>query len=217
VALIDIILGPIESLFNRVFGGTVVGKLVAKIKDGVQHVLSIADRITQLASSVRGEVDAFRNWKEDFQIKNKVINLPKAVERTADLVTEVRTSWDDILQIVKDVSETIKGGGNPEQEAEEVAADLGDLSNIGESLLKKLPKLSKGFEKMLGVVSLIVDGLIQWSDIIDKLQTIVDTVRDLRLEIETGSTIFLFQGNKRRTVVLDDGTTMKIRVGNLHS
>jgi uncharacterized protein Yka (UPF0111/DUF47 family) len=217
VALIDIILGPIESLFNRVFGGTVVGKLVAKIKDGVQHVLSIADRITQLASSVRGEVDAFRNWKEDFQIKNKVINLPKAVERTADLVTEVRTSWDDILQIVKDVSETIKGGGNPEQEAEEVAADLGDLSNIGESLLKKLPKLSKGFEKMLGVVSLIVDGLIQWSAIIDKLQTIVDTVRDLRLEIETGSTIFLFQGNKRRTVVLDDGTTMKIRVGNLHS
>ena len=217
MGLFDTLLIPIENLFNRVFGGTIVGKLVNKIKDGVQHVLTIADRITALASSIRTEVDAFRNWKEDFNFKNKVINLPKAVDRTQDLVTEIRTSYDDIVAIIKDVSETIKGGGNPEQEAEEVAADLGDLSNIGESLLKKLPKLSKGFEKMLGVVSLIVDALIQWSDIIDKLQTIVDTIRDVRLEIETGSTIFLFQGNKRKTVLLEDGTTMKIRVGNLHS
>ncbi len=215
--LIDKALSAVNDLFSRIFGGTIVGKLVNKIKDGIQHVLTIVDRITRLAQSIKAEVDAFRNWKEEFQIKNKVINLPKAIERTQDLVTEIRTSYDDIVQIVKDVSETIKGGGNPEQEAEEVAADLGDLSNVGESLLKKLPKLSKGLEKMLGVVSLIVDALIQWSDIIDKLQTIVDTIRDVRLEIETGSTIFLFQGNKRKTVTLDDGTVMKIRLGKLHS
>jgi len=193
-----------------------VGKLVTKISDGVQHTLTLLDRIQTLVDSIKSEVSAFRNWKEDFQIKNKVINLPKAVERTRALVTEVRDAWTTILDIVKQVSETVKGG-DAAADAEEVAADMGDLSNVGKSLLEKLPKLAKGLEKILGVVTLFVDALIQWSSIIDELQTIVDTVRDLREEIETGATIFLSQGNRRKTVVLEDGTRMKIRLGNLHS
>ena len=215
-SLIDQALSQLSGLFSRIFGGTVVGKLVDKITEGISHILTLVDRINTLVSSVITEVDAFRNWKEDVRIKSRVINVPIALTRTADLVTEVENAWNSIIDLAKSFKETVKGGGDPQAEAEEVAADLGDLSNVGESLLKKLPKLSKGLEKLLGVVSLIVEGIITWSDAIDDLQSIVNAVRDLRIEVETGDTLFLSQKNKRKVLQLADGSSIKIRVGNLH-
>jgi hypothetical protein len=132
------------------------------------------------------------------------------------LVNEVKEAWASIQDLAKSFKETVKGGGDPQAEAEEVAADLGDLSNAGESLLKKLPKLSRGLEKLLGVVSLIVEAVITWSSAIDDLQSIVDAIRDVRIEVETGDTLFLSQKNKRRVVQLEDGSSIKIRLGNLH-
>jgi hypothetical protein len=114
---------------------------------------------------------------------------------------------------MKDFREKV-GGQNAAQEAEEVATDL--EGGAGESLLKRLPRLSRGLEKMLGVVSLVVDALISWSDAVDKLQTIVDEITRLREAIEKGDLIFLKQSNPRRMQTLSDGTKIKIRVGNLH-
>jgi methyl-accepting chemotaxis protein len=215
--LIDQALSQLSGLFSRIFGGTIVGKLVDKITDGVSHILTLVDRINALVSSVITEVAAFRNWKEDVRVKSRVINVPKAIDRTADLVKEVEDAWTSIKDLAQSFKETVKGGGDPQAEAEEVAADLGDLSNVGESLLKKLPKLSRGLEKLLGVVSLIVEAVITWSSAVDDLQKIVDAVRDVRVEVETGDTLFLSQKNPRRVVQLEDGSSIKIRVGNLHS
>jgi hypothetical protein len=214
VALIDIILGPIERLFDHIFGGTVVGRLVTKIRDGIAHILTLVQRIEHLISSIKSEVHQFSTWKEDLQIKSRVISIPAAVEHTQDLLQGAKDAWQAILDLIKDFKEKTTGG-DPKAEAEEMASDL--EGGAGESLLKRLPKLGKGLEKLLGVVTLIVDSIISWSDAVDKLQTIVDEVTRIREAIEHGDLIFLKNRNPRRVVKLQDGTTMKIRIGNLHS
>jgi hypothetical protein len=213
VALLDTLLGPIEALFNRVFGGTVVGRLVAKIKDGVTHILTLVDRIQHLIESVKSEVAAFASWREDIRFRTRVVSIPAAVQKTQDLIQGARDSWAAIVALMKDFREKAIGE-NPTQAAEEVGAEL--EAGSGESLLKRLPRLSKGLEKLLGVVSLIVDAVISWSDAVDKLQTIVDEVTRLREAIEKGDLIFLKQSNPRRIETLSDGTKIKIRVGSLH-
>jgi len=216
VGLFDSLLQPIVDLFNRIFAGTVVGKLVNKIIQGISHISTLVTRIENLISSIKDEISAFANWKEMVHFKSRVINIPKAVEQARDLVGEVIDAWHAILSLVNDIKEKLSGAENATEEAEEMASDFEEVG-IGESLLKKLPKLSKGFEKLLGVVTLIVDSVISWSDAVDKLQDIVNAVSDLRDAIESGDTIFLSQKNGRREVPLAQGGAIKIRVGGLHS
>jgi hypothetical protein len=52
---------------------------------------------------------------------------------------------------------------------------------------------------------------------VDDLIAIVQALKDIRINIETADAIFLQNKNARKTVKLADGTSMKIRVGNLHS
>lgn len=213
MGLFNQLLAPIEALFDRIFGGTVVGRLVAKIREGISHILTLVQRIQHLVDSIKTEITEFSHWREDIRFKSRVISLPAAIEKTRDLIQGARDSWAAIVALMKDFREKV-GGENAAQDAEEVAADL--EGGTGEGILKRLPRLAKGLEKLLGVISLIVDAVISWSDAVDKLQTIVDEVTRLREAIEKGDLIFLKQSNPRKTLTLTDGTKIKIRLGNLH-
>jgi len=215
VGLIQTLLHPLEDLFNRIFGGTIVGKLVAKIRDGIGHVTTLLSRIQTLVDSIKGEVSAFKNWREDVRIRSRVISIPAAVDQTKDLINELRDAYQAVIDIVQGIKEQLNAK-SAEADAEEMASELGELGDVGESLLKRLPKLSKGLEKALGAITLVVEMVIFWSNIVDELQKIVDAIRDLREEVESGSTIFLSQKRKRKTVKLADGGSIKIRLGNLH-
>jgi hypothetical protein len=187
--------------------------LVAKIREGISHILTLVQRIQHLVDSIKTEITEFSHWREDIRFKSRVISLPAAIEKTRDLIQGARDSWAAIVALMKDFREKV-GGENAAQDAEEVAADL--EGGTGEGILKRLPRLAKGLEKLLGVISLIVDAVISWSDAVDKLQTIVDEVTRLREAIEKGDLIFLKQSNPRKTLTLTDGTKIKIRLGNLH-
>ena len=215
MGLIQTLLHPLEDLFNRIFGGTIVGKLVAKIRDGIGHVTTLLSRIQTLVDSIKGEVSAFKNWREDVRIRSRVISIPAAVDQTKDLINELRDAYQAVIDIVQGIKEQLNAK-SAEADAEEMASELGELGDVGESLLKRLPKLSKGLEKALGAITLVVEMVIFWSNIVDELQKIVDAIRDLREEVESGSTIFLSQKRKRKTVKLADGGSIKIRLGNLH-
>lgn len=215
MALLDIILGPIERLFNSIFGGTVVAKLVSKVTEGITHVSTLVERITHLIDSIKSEITHFANWKEDIRIKSRVINIPKAVEKTQDLIVGLKASWQAVLALIEDFKTAVKGG-DPKAEAEEMAADLESLDNIGTKLLQKLPKLARGLEKLLGVVTLIVDAVITWSGAVDKIQTIVDEITRIREEIESLESVFLSQRNPRKRLKLAAGGSIRVRVGNLH-
>jgi hypothetical protein len=120
-----------------------------------------------------------------------------------------------VLDLVKEVRGKVAGTSNPTEEAEEAIADIENSSF--KTILEKFPRLFKAFEKLLGFVAIILDALESIIKGVDDLTTIVEALKAIREDIETGGPLFLKQTNKRRTETLADGTKIKIRLGNLHS
>lgn len=191
------------------------GKLLDYLKQSYDHLTTIFDSAQMLTQSVIDEVNAFRNFKEDVRFKQRVVNLETAIQKTRDLIEGIPAAWKAIIDIVQQFKKQITAEGNPLEEAEAVTEDL-ESGGIT-TLIKRFPALGRALERLLGVLALIVQALEGIVNTIDDLQTVVDEVRRLRLEIEKADTIFLSQSNPRRTVRLENGTTMRIRVGKLHS
>jgi hypothetical protein len=206
------LLQVLTDLFNRLLG-PIFGKLVGKVRDFVSHVANIFTDLNTLWDSVQAEIDAWKNFKEDIRVKSRVINVPKAVEQTKNLVVGLADAWHAILDIIKNFKEKL--GTDAKAEAEEAAGDLEESG--AEGLLKRLPRLAKGLEKLLGVLTLVVDALASIVDVIGDLQTIVDELKRIREEIESAESIFLQQKNPRKTVKLADGRSIRLRLGKLHS
>jgi len=163
----------------------------------VKHFTGTFDAGLQLFHSFASEIDAFKNFKEDFRIKNRVVNIERAITKTKELVQGLFDSWKAVLDLIKNVSTKIEIGGA----AEVVEA----ASGIG------LPVA------LVNAIVLIVEILDTIRNVIDDLQTIVDEVTRIRQAIESADTIFLPQHNARKTVKLAGGGSSRIRLGKLHS
>lgn len=205
-----------SSLWKRVltFLGP-VGKLITKVGETftkLTHVFELADH---LKDTVLGEIDAWRNFKQDIRISQRVIQIERAIEKTRDLIEGIPEAWRSVIDIIKTAKAQIGGAESPVEEAEAAAEDL--ESGGVKAVLEKFPKLAQGLEKLLGVLAIVLQALDSVVNVIGDLQQIVDELKAARLEIEKLDTIFLSQSNKRKLVKLADGTTMKIRIGNLHS
>jgi hypothetical protein len=104
------------------------------------------------------------------------------------------------------------------EQAPEAGELLADVEEGGtKTIVDLFPKLGKAAEKILGVLGALVVALEQAVNLIADLQTIVDELKRIRLEIEKLDTIFLQQDNKRKYLKLANGKTIKIRLGKLHS
>lgn len=216
MALSDIIGRLLEPILRRIkealgpFGK--IFEIIGRFWTNLTHV---RQNIQKLVDSIKGEIDAFKNFKEDISFRTRVINLPKAIDKTQEFIQQIRSGWDAIVDLWKELHAKLEPAGNPTEEAEQA---IKDIQQSGfKDILEKFPKLLKGAEKVLGFVVIVADALESILNAIDDLQRIVDTVKALREEIETGSTIFLNNKNPRRTVKLKDGGSIRIRVGNLHS
>lgn len=194
------------------------GKVLDQLKLAYEHISGLWDASVKLKDSILGEIDGWKTFKQDIRIKQRVIQLERAIEKTRDLVEGIPESWNAIKDIISQVKDKIKegGGGNPVAEAEEAATDLESGGAI-KTLLQKFPKLAKGLEKLLGALAIIVEALDGLRNVVDDLQTIVDELKALRLEFEKLDTVFLSQSNKRKTLRLEDGSTIRVRLGKLHS
>jgi hypothetical protein len=203
----------IDSLLSRLLGPA-FHRVLDQVRKFVDHVTNIFGDSVTLIDSIKSEIDAWRNFREDVRVKSRVINVPSAFEATKALIVGIGDSWRAIIDIVKNFKEKLNAE-SPAQEAEDAAADL-EEGGIG-TILKRLPKLAKFLEKALGILAIVVDALDSIVNVIQDLQTIVDEIKRVREEIESAESLFLQQKNPRRIVQLADGTTMKIRVGKLHS
>lgn len=216
MALSDIIGRLLEPLLRRIkealgpFGK--IFDILSKFWNNLTHV---RENIQKLVDSIKGEIDAFRNFKEDVSFRTRVINLPKAIDRTQEFLQTIRSGWDSIVELWKELHTKLEPAGNPTEEAEQAIQDI-EQSGF-KDIIKKFPKLLKGAEKVLGFVVIIADALESILTVIEDLQKIVDTVKAIREEIETGSTIFLQNKNARKTLKLKAGGSIRIRVGSLHS
>ena len=209
-------------LFNPLLNGIKTllgpfGRAFDLIRHLWQNLTDGFEKGKELAGLVRGEIDAWRHFREDINFRTGVVSLPAAVQATKDLVAGVVEAWHAAVDLFGKVKGklTESAGPNPTEEAEQA---LKDIESSGfKSILKQFPKFAKGLEKALGFVAILVDTLDNLLDAIDDLLAIVNALKDLREEIETGKTIFLQQKNARKTLKLKDGGSIKIRVGNLHS
>ena len=196
-------LGPFGKLFD------LVGKTFSGFRDSFNTGI-------ELANEVRTEINEWRNFREAVPVRTGVVSLPAAIDHTEQLLDQIKAAWDSIVDLAKELQKQARGQQeSPTEEAEQALKDI-EGSGI-KGILEKFPKLARGLEKLLGFLAVIVGALESIQKAITDLKNIVDAIKGIREEIETGSTIFLQQKNQRRTVRLDDGTSMKIRVGNLHT
>lgn len=204
-------------------GEEYVSKLIAPIVAPLRPVLTVLgdlrgstiglfDKITKLTTTCKEEYEAIKNFKEDLHWKGRVVNAPQVVKKIKRL-TEIPA---EVVARIKDLIETIReeaGGKTPAELAEDAVDSLEGIAEF-RGLLERLgPKLAKGAEKLLGVLAILVDVIIQWNRAIDDLQKIADDVREVRLDIEKLDLIFLPQNNARRWVTLDDGRRSRWRIG----
>jgi hypothetical protein len=209
-------LSGITDAISGFFGA--LGKLVNPITQSVTHVTNIFSAAEKLKQSVVDEIDGWKNFKQDIRLRQRVINLESAIQKTKELIEGIPAAWNSIKDIVKQAKDSF-AQASPEAASNELTAEFSEgLSESGiRGLLSKFPRLLKGLEKALGVLAVIATALEQIANVIDDLQTILDELKRIRLEIEKLDTIFLSQSNPRKTLKLSDGKTIRIRVGKLHA
>lgn len=207
------LLQPLIDAIKRALGPfgkalDLISKFFTGFRDSFNKGLSLSEEIIT-------EIREWRNFKENIHVKQRVINLPIAIDQSIALLDQIKAAWNAIIDLAQQIKKQAQGQTeDPTTEAEEAVSDI-ESSGV-KSILEKFPKLAKGLEKLLGFLAVAVGVLESIQSAIDDLSNIVAAIRGIREEIETGSTIFLSQSNPRKTVTLEDGSTMKIRVGNLH-
>jgi phage-related protein len=213
MALFDTLLTPILNAIKTLLGP--FGKLFDILGRFWENLKTLGSRAQNLIASIIAEVNAWKNFKEDISFRTRVINVKKAIEQTQAFIDQLSAAWTAIKDLVQNIKTKFQTAGDPVGDAK---AAVDDIESSGfKGLLEKFPKLAKGLEKVLGWVALIADTLETISNSIDDLQAILDTITAIREEVETGSTVFLQQKNPRKSLKLSDGSTIKIRVGQMHS
>jgi SMC interacting uncharacterized protein involved in chromosome segregation len=173
-------------------------KLFKNVKQTFLHLTGVISAGQTLFDTVRGEIDAWKNFKEDIRIKSRVINLESAIRKTRELILGIPQSWRAILDIFSQVRKAIQKDIAAEEGAALLAVETAGLSEI-----------AVGIGILYQVLSFV-------ADIIQDFQTIVDELKRLRLEIEKLDTVFLQQDNKRKRIKLANGKRIRVRIGALH-
>ena len=211
MALSDLF-NPLLEAIKRALGP--FGKLFDLLGRFWTNLQTLGSRVQQFITSIIAEINAWKNFRENISFRTRVINVKSAIEKSEEFVQQLSAGWTAIKELVTQIKSKFQTAGDPVGDAK---AAIDDIEASGfRGIIQKFPRLVKGVERVLGWVALIADTLETISSSIDDLQQILDTISAIREEIETGSTIFLQQSNQRKTLKLDDGTPIKIRVGSLH-
>jgi hypothetical protein len=174
-------------------------KLFKNVKQTFLHLTGVISAANVLIDTVKGEIDAWRHFKEDIRIKSRVINLESAIRKTRELIAGIPASWHAALDLISQIRKAVQKDIVAEEGAALLAVETAGLSEV-----------AVGIGILYQVLSFV-------ADVIQDFQTIVDELKRLRLEIEKLDTVFLQQDNKRKTLRLPDGRRVRFRVGKLHA
>jgi len=170
-------------IFNIVTGlSGIFDKIDALEQDGAQ-----------LVSQIKGEVEAIKRFKHDPKWKTRVINVPKAYDKTKEFVVSVVDELHDALASLISNIKAIKGSGAP----------ISDPRAGG----------GGGVGTVLGDITKVALFVQECDNAIKALSGFVDALRKIREELETFDDLFLGQTNKRKRVA--DAKPF-LRLGKLH-
>jgi hypothetical protein len=182
--------------FKQILGD--LGKVFTNFKRTYEKFTGVFTAAHKLFDTVVSEIAGWKNFKQDLRLKQRVINLETAIQKTRDLIQGIPASWHAVVDLFSQIKSAIARDVVEEEGAALLAVETAGLSEI-----------------VVGL-TIIYQVLSFVTSTIDDLQTIVDEVMRFRLEIEKLDTIFLSQSNKRKTLKLADGKTIRIRLGKLH-
>lgn len=206
------IFNPLLAAIKRALGP--FGKLFDLLSKFWTRITKLWTNLSKLVDSITSEIAEWKRFKEDIRYRTRVISIPAAVEKTRQFIEQIVAARDAILDLWDILKSKFEGTANPTEEAEQAIQDI-EASGLHD-ILTKFPRLLKGAEKVLGFIAIVADALESVLDAVDDLQRIVDVLKSIREEVEHGSTVFLSQSNRRKTLKLADGGTIKVRLGNLH-
>ena len=176
-----------------------LGTLFTDFKNTFTKITGVVDSVVHLFNSVKEEIAAFKNFKQDLRFKSRVVNLESAIQKTRDLILGIPASWRAILDLISNIKKAI---------AKDVAAEEGAAILAVETA---------GLSEVVVGLTIIYQVASTVENVISDFQTIVDEITRFRKEIEKLDTIFLSQSNKRKSLKLEDGSSIRVRVGKLHS
>ena len=211
--IIDRLLAPIFDKIKQVFAPFT--KLVDFIFHFWTKLQETGTKINSLIALVLSEVSEWQNFRENLAFRTKVTNASVLIEGVREFWAQMVAAWNSIQDLVREIKGKFAGAG--EDPAQEVREAIKDVEESGfKNILAKFPRVLKGAEKLLGFVAILLDAMTTILAAIDDLTTIVEALKAIREDVETGGPLFLKQSNPRKTIRLADGGTMKIRIGNLH-
>lgn len=215
--VIDKLLAQLTALFQPVVGP--IQKLWSILKGMFNAIVEVIPATIALVKLVASEVSEWKNFKESVSIKG-VISLSSVQAKIQDLIQEILSAWHSLVDLFTGGFKRV--AGKPFEDAAAAAEELENLfSGLGKlglsNFLKEIgPKLEKAGGKLFEVLAIVQAVAEELLHVVNDLNDIVVATKDVRETFEHGAGLFLKQTNPRRVVKLEDGTTMKIRVGNLH-
>ena len=163
-----------------------------------KKITGVVDSVVHLFNSVKEEIAGFKNFKQDLRFKSRVVNLELAIQKTRDLILGIPASWRAVLDLISNIKSAIAKDVAAEEGAAIIAVETAGLSEV-----------------VVGL-SIIYQVASTVENVISDFQTIIDEISRFRKEIEKADSIFLQQDNKRKTLKLADGKSVRIRLGKLH-
>ena len=215
----ETILNKLKALFEPVL--TPLSKLWNILKGMFTAIVEVIPATIALVKSVASEVNEWKNFKENISFTGGVINLQSVKDRIQRLIEEALAAWHSLVDLFTGGFRRVVG--KPFEDAEAAAEELESLfEGFGKIGLKDFlaeigPKLEKAGGKIFEVLAIVQAVAEELLKVVQDLQSLVDFTRDVRETFESGEGLFLQQKNKRKTLALDGGGKIKIRVGKLHS
>src|SRR6266480_2114507 len=126
-------LSSIKSAFSLEHLKTIIsdlGKLAQNNTTVFSKAKDIFGNVQQLFDTVKGELDGWRNFKQDIRLKSRVVNLESAIQKTRDLIKGIPDSWHAILDVISQIKSAFAKDVAGEEVAALLAVETAGLSEI---------------------------------------------------------------------------------------
>jgi hypothetical protein len=191
--------------------------LIVSIRQTIDTAIHIFDVIRSTIEDAIAIYEEIKTFDIDPKWKIRVLSAPEAIDGIKKIAQAPSRIFIAVRDLVNRVKNSIDAFKNPVAEAEAAAEEAGALEG---GLLRIFPRLAallgRAITRILAVAGLIVQLIIDVDNAVADIHTIVQNLRGTLEDLNHLNVVFLKQTNPRRTVILEDGTKMKLRVGHLH-
>jgi hypothetical protein len=171
-------------------------KSVVDVSGVLSDLQGIHDDWIEMKANLQVEIEKLKNFQFDVRWRTRVINVPIAIDQVRNLIDEIFHGLIDKL--------------------DQVVAPLQDLSGKIQELTRKQSATEDqvtALAKIEGGIAFVQTAIHDTRQAMDSVKDLSELFLDITNRIESGSDLFLQQGNPRVRLK----GTISARVGKLHA